>query len=80
MAQLLADELQEIPGVEVMFPREANSVFVRLDPTHRDALWARGWKFYDFIGAGGARLMCSWDTTEDDVRAIAADLREIASS
>jgi threonine aldolase len=79
MAQLLADELQEIPGVEVMFPREANSVFVRLDPTHRDALWARGWKFYDFIGAGGARLMCSWDTTEDDVRAIAADLREIAS-
>lgn len=79
MAQLLSEELLGVPGVEVMFPRQANAVFVRLNPAHRDALWARGWKFYDFIGAGGARLMCSWDTTEADVKAIAADLREVAS-
>lgn len=79
MAALLADELRGVGDVEMMFPREANSVFVRLHPSHRDALWSRGWKFYDFIGAGGARLMCSWDTTEDDVKALAADLRAIAS-
>jgi threonine aldolase len=79
MAQLLAEELLGVAGVEVMFPRQANAVFVRLNPTHRDALWARGWKFYDFIGAGGARLMCSWDTTEADVKALAADLRAVAS-
>jgi threonine aldolase len=79
MAQLLAEELRGVSGVEMMFPREANSVFVRLDVAHRDALWARGWKFYDFIGAGGARLMCSWDTTPEDVHALAADLREVTS-
>ena len=79
MAQLLADELRGVSGVEMMFPREANSVFVRLDPAHRDAMWARGWKFYDFIGAGGARLMCSWDTTPEDVTALAADLRDVTS-
>lgn len=80
MAQLLADELLGVPGVELMFPREANSVFVRLQVAHRDAMWARGWRFYDFIGAGGARLMCSWDTTAEDVKALAADLRVVASS
>ncbi len=69
MAELLADKIRGIQGVEIMFPREANSVFVRMAPPHRDALGNRGWRFYDFIGAGGARFMCSWDTTEADVEA-----------
>ena len=79
MAQRLAEELKNIAGIEIMLPREANSVFVRMDPAHRDAIRERGWRFYDFIGAGGARLMCSWDTTEEDVEAIARDLRAVAA-
>ncbi len=47
-------------------------------PSTRDALRDRGWRFYDFIGAGGARLMCSWDTTDADVDALVADLRVLA--
>ena len=39
-----------------------------------EAMWARGWMFYNFIGEGGCRLMCSWDTSEDDVRRFASDL------
>jgi len=78
MAKLLADKIREIEAVEIMFPREANSVFVRMLPAHRDALGKRGWRFYDFIGAGGARLMCSWDTTAADVEALVADLRAVA--
>lgn len=77
MAALLAEELHKIEGVEQMFPREANSVFIRVAPQHADALRSRGWRFYEFIGAGGARLMCSWDTTEADVAALAADVRTI---
>jgi threonine aldolase len=38
---------------------------------------ARGWHFYDFIGWGGARLMCSWDTTEEDVRSFARHLADV---
>ena len=38
------------------------------------ALAARGWHFYRFIGDHGYRLMCSWDTTVQDVAAFAADL------
>ena len=28
-----------------------------------------------FIGAGGCRFMCSWDTQPEDVEMLAADLR-----
>ncbi|MNU07378.1 Low specificity L-threonine aldolase [compost metagenome] len=38
-------------------------------------LRAKGWRFYTFIGAGGARFMCSWDTEMDRVRELAADIR-----
>jgi len=32
---------------------------------------------YEFIG-GSSRFMCSWDTTPDDVGALASDFREAA--
>ena len=36
----------------------------------------QGWRFYTFIGAGGARFMCSWDTDEARVRQLAGDIRQ----
>jgi threonine aldolase len=30
---------------------------------------------YDFIGAGGSRLMCAWDTQAEDVDAFVAAVR-----
>jgi len=78
MAELLHGLVAGIPGVELRYPRQANSIFLGLAPAVRDALHARGWHFYDFIGWGGARLMCSWDTTETDVRAFARDLAEVS--
>ncbi len=67
---------QRRPGadMEILHPVQANSVFVRMPRPVADALRARGWKFYDFIGSGGCRLMCSWDTTEQDVTALVADI------
>jgi threonine aldolase len=38
-----------------------------------------GWRFYTFIAAGGARLMCAWDTRPESVDALLADLRELSS-
>lgn len=77
-AARLAKLLNEIPGIELVAPCEANSVFVKLTPGICEALRGRGWKFYTFIGAGGARLMCSWDTTDSDVDAIVRDIKELA--
>jgi threonine aldolase len=39
------------------------------------AVRAKGWRFYNFVGATGVRFMCSWDTTDATVDAVATDLR-----
>jgi threonine aldolase len=37
-----------------------------------------GWRFYTFIGQGGVRLMCSWDTTDEDIQRFVEDVRTVA--
>lgn len=80
MARLLRAEFERIPGVKILYPGEANSIFVSMPPRVAAGLREIGWRFYDFIGSGGQRLMCAWDTTEDDVRRFAADARRLAGS
>lgn len=78
-ARELAAALTEIPGVSFLCPQEANAVFVKLPPGVSQAL-SRNWKFYTFIGTGGARFMCSWDTTSEDVQSLAQDIRQLAGA
>jgi threonine aldolase len=61
-------------GVAVLHPRQANAVFVGFPAGVAGALREKGWRFYDFIGAGGSRLMCAWDTRPEDVRRFTADV------
>jgi len=75
-ARLLADALKGVPGLEILHPCDANSIFVRMPPRVAKALRKRGWRFHDFIG-GGSRLMCSWDTTDEDIAAFASDAKDI---
>jgi threonine aldolase len=79
MAKRLHDRIAQAPGIKIMFPRQANSVFVQLPESASKALRDLGWRFYNFIGKGGCRLMCSWDTTDEDVDQFAADLKASAS-
>jgi threonine aldolase len=76
-ARILAERIKNIGGIEIMFPVEANSVFVKMPEQLSEGLKQLGWLFYSFIGAGGARLICSWATTEDDVDAISNDIESI---
>ena len=69
--------LSGIPGATPLRPPQANSVFVNLPPGVADAVRARGWRFYDFIAGAGSRLMTAWDTSDADLAAFAADLREV---
>ena len=80
MARLMHELIAAIPGVAILFPPQANAVFVNLPQPVIQKMWAKGWLFYNFIGEGGCRLMCSWDTTEDDVRGFAVDLAAAFSS
>lgn len=79
-AALLEERLQQIPGVELMFPRQANSVFVRMPPGLLNGLQTLGWRFYSFIGAGGARLMCSWATSREEIEALVTEATELSAT
>ena len=75
-ARMLANKLEEIEGVDIMFPVEANAVFAQFPKPMEDGLRAKGWHFYNFIGAGGSRLMCSWDSGLEEVDQFVADCKE----
>ena len=77
MARLLADLIADLPGIVQLFRTQANAVFVELPAPVISVLRDKGWRFYTFIGSGGVRLMCAWDTTEASVQALAADLRAL---
>jgi len=73
MAQRLYNQVCDLPGVEVLFPVQANAVFLEIGKGLQDGLRAAGWRFYTFIGEGGCRFMCAWDTQPDTVDRLAAD-------
>lgn len=75
MAKRLAAALKTVPGVKLVLEPEVNAVFVELPKPAAENLQHRGWHFYNFIGAHGYRLMCSWSTQEADIAAFIADLR-----
>jgi len=77
MARRLFDQLRQIPEVKILFPTQANAVFADLPPHVVVALRQAGWKFYTFLGQGGCRLMCAWDTTEEDVDRFVVDLKRL---
>ncbi|GAA3766424.1 low specificity L-threonine aldolase [Terriglobus aquaticus] len=75
-AQHLRTQIADIPGVQLMFPTEANAVFLLAPEDKLTALRERGWRFYTFIG-GGARFMFAWDTELARVDQLAADIRDV---
>jgi threonine aldolase len=75
-AALLESQLNTIPELEIQMPVEANAVFVKMPPRLIHALHDQGWHFYNFIGEDGVRLMCSWNTKEEDVNVFVGDIKK----
>jgi threonine aldolase len=71
MAQFLEKEISKIPGVEVVYNVEANGVFARI-PRRAIARLQKRYFFYVWNEEESiVRWMCSFDTTEDDVKQFA---------
>jgi len=73
-ASRLANCLKTDAAVEIVFPVEANAVFVRMNTQLVRDLRARGWHFYKFIEPDLHRLMCSWSVTDKDISDFVADV------
>jgi threonine aldolase len=78
MAQRLSDGLRDIPGVTQQYPVESNAVFADLDPRLIEPL-QRQWGFYVWE-QNVVRLMTAFDTTQADVDAFLASIREATLS
>jgi threonine aldolase len=79
MAQRLAAKVEQLPGVTITQPVEANAVFAVLDPAVTERL-QRDWPFYVWDEATGeVRWMTAWDTTPEDVDAFAAAIAASAA-
>jgi threonine aldolase len=76
MALRLAAAVQDLPGLKVVRPVQANAVFAVLDPQVTARLQQR-FHFYVWDEhSGEVRWMTTFDTTEADIDAFAAAIRE----
>lgn len=77
MAALLYEKVKDLPSLEVMYPVQANGVFVRL-PRQVWKTLQEDYFFYDWDeDADVVRWMCSFDTTEDDIEAFVSKLKSL---
>ncbi len=74
LASQLAKRLRDEAKIDIVFPVEANAVFVRMDEQLVCALHVRGWHFYKFIEPDIYRLMCSWSVTERAIDEFVVDV------
>ena len=65
---------------EILHPVEANIVFARFAPQLATALQEQGFLFYDWplFGPGAVRLVCGFDTSDEEVAALVAAVAERA--
>ena len=78
MAARLHEGIEAL-GVEIPNPTQANAVFPILDPVVTVALQQK-FRFYVWNQATGqVRLMCAWDTSEDDVDRLIAELAHLVN-
>ena len=76
MARLLEKEVSRIPGVKLAWKVEANGVFVQI-PRHAIEKIEQQYFFYMWVEEESiVRWMCSFDTTEEDIRKFAEVVAE----
>jgi threonine aldolase len=76
MARLLEQEISRIPQVRIVWKVEANGVFAQI-PRHAIEKIKQHYFFYMWIEEESiVRWMCSFDTTEDDIRQFASVVAE----
>jgi threonine aldolase len=77
MAQLLAREARQVPGVRIAYEVEANGVFAQIPRRAIERLQKRYFFYVWDEEPPIVRWMCSWDTTETDIAGFVRHLRRL---
>lgn len=78
MAKMLAEGISKINGVKITQRVEANSVFATMEPSIIPLLQQESFFYVWNEKTSEVRLMCSFDTTPDDVEKFLSRLKDIA--
>ncbi len=80
-ARRLAEGLAGVPGVELLHPVEGNEIFCRLPAALDEGLRNQGFLLHPWglPGTGEVRLVCAFDRSADEVDALLAAARQLAS-
>jgi len=77
MARMLEQRMENVRGVEIVYPVEANGVFAQIP---REAIKKIQERYFFYVWSeeeSVVRWMCSFDTTEEDVEQFAEFVRKI---
>ncbi len=76
-----AQRLAAVAGNRLLYPVQANILFVRLSPAERAHLRTQGFSFYDAEAEGpdAARLVVRWDQSTDAIDAMARALASLGA-
>ena len=75
-ANAAAQEIGAACAGRLLYPVEANAIFVSLSADDRAALRGQGFSFYDW-GEGAARLVTAWDSDRGHVARLAQAIRSL---
>lgn len=77
MAQLLYNQVKDLPKLKVMYPVQVNGVFVKL-PREIWTELQKQYFFYDWdYDNDVVRWLCSFDTTEEDINGFVSALKQL---
>ena len=79
-AKILGGKLERIDDIELLAPVESNAAFVSFPQAMHQFMRDKGWIYHIVTGDTGARLMCSWDTTEEMIEQFITDLEDARST
>lgn len=79
MARLLHDSIREIPGVQITKPVQANGVFAIHPAAWNEQMWAQHPYYVWDEHTNEVRLMCSWDTTAQEVLDFAKHMKALVN-
>ena len=75
-ANAAAQVLAKAAGDRLIYPVEANELFLRVTPEEAARLLAQGFDYYDW-GSGQIRLVTSWDQDGESVAKLAAAIEAL---
>jgi threonine aldolase len=75
-ANAAAQMIGDAAGERLLYPVEANEIFVRANAAEARALRDQGFDFYDW-GPGEIRFVTSWDQSGEPVERLAAAIADL---